>query len=94
MQKNLFSLLCAALLMGTMQMTAGNKFNIKEITDGDFRSETLDEVTPLKDGETYSQISADEKQIVTYSFRTGKQTKVLFDVDHANLSDGKKIEKV
>ena len=94
MQKNLFSLLCAALLMGTMQMTAGNKFNIKEITDGDFKSETLDEVTPLKDGETYSQISADEKQIVTYSFRTGKQTKVLFDVDHANLSDGKKIEKV
>ena len=33
----------------------------------------------MADGETYAQISDDGKQIITYSFKTGKQTGVLFD---------------
>ena len=45
----------------------------------------------MADGETYAQKSKDGKQIVTYSFRTGKQTGTLFD---ASTVRGPKIEKI
>lgn len=48
-------------------------------------------VEPLADGESYAQISADGKQIVQYSFRTGKQVAVLFDVATAR---GAKLERI
>ena len=83
--------LCATLLMVAVQSWAGNKLDLKEITRGAFRAEMLAEVCPLTDGESYAQISADGKQIVRYSFRTGKQTDVLFDVAKAR---GPKIERV
>ncbi len=66
-------------LMLTMSVVAGEKLNLGDITRGEFRQETLSEVHPMADGETYAQISADGKQIVTYSFKTGKQVGVLFD---------------
>ncbi len=38
-------------------------------------------VTPMKDGESYTQLSDNGKQIIKRSFRTGEQTAVLFDCD-------------
>ena len=93
MWKRYFSLLCVAILTDMIQVTAGNKLTIKDITNDVFKSEALDEVTPLMDGETYAQISADGKQILAYSFKTGKQVKVLFDTNDASL-DNNKIDKV
>lgn len=58
---------------------AGQKLSLKGITSGEFRAKTMREVLPMADGETYAQVSDDGKQIVTYSFRTGKQVGVLFD---------------
>lgn len=72
------SMISTALML-TMSVVAGEKLNLGDITRGEFRQETLSEVHPMADGETYAQISADGKQIVTYSFKTGKQVDVLFD---------------
>ena len=63
--------------------SAGEKLSLKDITAGKFRSQSMTEVRPLADGESYAQISDDWKRIVTYSFRTGQQTGVLFDVSTA-----------
>ena len=73
------SLIGAALLMSSVCIMAGEKLDLGDITRGEFRQETLSEVHPMADGETYAQISADGKRIVTYSFKTGKQVGVLFD---------------
>lgn len=72
--------MCAALLLATSQLLAGGKLDLKSITSGHFQGERLAEVKPLADGETYAQISRDGKQIIKYSFKTGKQVAVLFDV--------------
>ncbi|WP_036880557.1 S9 family peptidase [Xylanibacter oryzae] len=86
-----FSILCTTLLIGSIQMNAGNKITVKQITDNTFKQETLDDVTTLNDGEAYAQISSDGKQIVKYSFKTGKPIGALFDV---NTVRGKKIQNV
>ncbi len=72
-----------AALMLAMSVVAGEKLNLGDITRGEFRQETLSEVRPMADGETYAQISSDGKRIVTYSFKTGKQVGVLFDATTA-----------
>ena len=81
----------SAMLMAATHVMAGHKLDLKEITGGDFREETMSAVTPLSDGESYAQISRDGKQIVKYSFRTGKQTEVLFD---ASTARGPKVESI
>lgn len=85
------AIFCAALLMGGSQLLAGNQLSLKDITSGAFRGESMASVEPLADGESYAQISADGKQIVQYSFRTGKQVAVLFDVATAR---GAKLERI
>ena len=81
----------SAMLMAATHVTAGQRLDLKEVAEGQFREETMAAVTPLTDGESYAQISSDGKQIVKYSFRTGKQTEVLFD---AATARGPKVEKV
>ena len=56
------------------------KLELKEITRGMFRGETVSDVQPLNDGETYAQLSNDGRRIVQYSFKTGKEVATLFDV--------------
>lgn len=73
----------ALLLLCMLRVAAGQKLDLKAITDGEFRAETLAAVEPLSDGETYAQISDDGKRIVAYSFKTGKQVGVLFDATTA-----------
>ena len=58
---------------------SGETLSLVDITHGYFRSETMQAVSPMADGETYSQISDNGQRVVTYSFRTGKQVGVLFD---------------
>ena len=73
------SMMAAALLMLSMSVRAGEKLSFGDLMRGEFRQETLSEVRPLADGETYAQISTDGKRIVKYSFKTGKEVGVLFD---------------
>ena len=79
------------MLAVSVLAVAGGKLSLKDITAGEFRAESLNEVTPLADGETYAQIVDDGQRIVAYSFRTGKQTAVLFD---AATARGPKVSRV
>ena len=88
--KRLLSVVAAlALLVG--QTMAGDKLSLRDITRGEFRAESMTEVSPMADGETYAQISDDGKRIITYSFKTGKQVAVLFD---AATARGAQVHRV
>ena len=90
MRKGIF-VLVALLILAVVPAEAGGRLELKSITQGEFRAEAMAAVEPLADGESYAQISADGKQIVEYSFRTGKQTGVLFDAEKAR---GAKVDRV
>ena len=79
------------LMVSFSGMRAGEKLSLKAITRGEFRSEMMQAVRPLADGETYGQMSADGKRVESYSFRTGQQVAVLFDVATAR---GVKLDQV
>ena len=53
--------------------------SLEALTRGEFAARGIAGVTPLADGERYSQLSSDRRQIVAHSFRTGQQTDILFD---------------
>ena len=88
--KKLF-FLAAVMACSLTPSVAGEKLDLKQITRGEFRSESMQAVCPMADGESYSQICNDGKRIVNFSFRTGKQLSVLFDVETAR---GEKISRV
>ena len=71
----------AALITMTVQSFAA-KLDLKSITRGEFRAESMASLTPLDDGESYSQVSSDGTKILKYSFKTGKQTGVIFDLNN------------
>ena len=85
------SLIIILWATATLQLAA-QQLSLKDITDGQFREETMAAVEPLADGESYAQISANGKQIVKYSFRTGKQTEVLFDAATARGGGVERVE--
>ena len=87
-----YCLLCATLFVVALQMLAGQKLTLKDITDGRFRGESISAVEPLADGESYAQISADGKQVVKYSFKTGKSVGVLFDAATARGANIGRVE--
>ncbi len=75
------AVLCATLLFAASAMFAGERLDLKAVAGGDFAGEALTRVEPMADGETYAQISKDGKQVVKYSFKTGKQVGVIFDAN-------------
>lgn len=84
----------AILLMNlllALLLSASNRLDLKDITHGVFYGESMTEVRPMADGETYAQLSNDRQRIVRYSFLTGREAGVLFDVTKAN---GDKIDAV
>ncbi len=81
----------AAVSLFCSVAVAGEQLHLSAITRGEFSQETMKAVRPMADGETYTQISADRKQIVIYSFKTGKQMGVLFD---AATARGERVEAV
>ncbi|MCR4603217.1 MAG: DPP IV N-terminal domain-containing protein [Prevotella sp.] len=86
------ALICAILVVVVSQLLAGQKLDLKRIVNGEFRAASIAAVKALDDGESYAQISADGKQIVQYSFRTGKQTGVLFDAATARGASISRVE--
>ena len=69
----------ALLLCGMMCAAAADRLTIEDLTGGIYSARGIYGVTPLADGESYSQLAAGGKQIVRHSFRTGEQVEVLFD---------------
>ena len=82
----LMALLCAVFFVNAEQLS------LKDLTSGTYSARGVSGVTPLLDGESYSQLSRDGKQIVLRSFRTGEETSVLFDVD--NIKNRVKLERI
>lgn len=68
---------------------AGDSITVKAFTDGEFAAQHISGMRPIDGTSEYAQISQNQKQIVTYSFKTGEKTGVLFDIDDTN---GEKID--
>ncbi len=78
--KKLFLLIC--LLGLTFGVQAAGNLKLQDLCNGTYQARQIHGVNALNDGESYSQMSADRKQILRYSFKTGEQTGVLFDVNN------------
>lgn len=76
-----FLFMCAAIVSATM-MFAGDSISLKSLTDGDFAAQRISGMTPINGTSEYAQISQDGKKVVKYSFKTGKETGVIFDIDN------------
>ena len=74
--------ICSALLMTAAHLFAADKIDLKQHTSGEFAAARISGINPLPGTDQYVQISADGKQILQYSFKTGKQTSILFDIAH------------
>lgn len=76
-----FLFMCAAIVSATM-MFAGDSISLKSLTDGDFAAQRISGMTPINGTSEYAQISQDGKKVVKYSFKTGKETGVIFNIDN------------
>lgn len=67
------------LLVAAVSMKAGEALKLEDIVGGAYYARGVAGMNPIADGESYAMIR-DGKQIVSYSFKTGQETGVLFDV--------------
>lgn len=79
--KKLFLLFCLVAL--TLGIKAQNQVTLRDVSRGTYRASNIYGIKPMLDGQYYTQISPDRKRIVKYSFKTGKQVEVIFDVEKA-----------
>ncbi len=77
MKRFLLPLLC---LLPFLKIQGKADLTLRQLCSGAFYGQTIRGVNPMNDGVSYSQLSPDHKQILTFSFKTGNQTGVLFDV--------------
>lgn len=70
---------CGAISVAQAQ-TPKEGLTLENITGGKYSARYVYGVTPMKDGESYSQLSDDSKRIVRRSFKNGKELGVIFDV--------------
>ena len=68
--KKLIALFC--LLAFVIGVQAQRKVSLQDVAQGTYRAQNIYGIKPMLDGEFYTQISADKKRIVKYSFKTGK----------------------
>ena len=87
MKKIILSILATMLFFAPV---VAENLRLEDLTRGVYSSRGIYGVHPLNDGERYSQISADGRQIIARSFRTGEQTDVLFDV--ANTKGDQRLD--
>ena len=77
--KQLF-FLCVTILLMTSEMRADNKITLKDVTGQTFSPQYISGVDPIQGTDLYASISKDGKQIIEYAFKSGKPTRVLFDI--------------
>lgn len=68
-----------SLLAATAMMA--EDLNLKSVTRGEYRAESMREVLPSIDGETFTQLSDDGRRVESCSFKTGKVLTTLFNLD-------------
>lgn len=72
--------------------TTNEAITLRDVADGRFSAQTISGIRPLSGSDEYARISPDRKQIVRYSFKTGRQTAVLFDADNTIGSTVKGVD--
>lgn len=77
------TILIASLLFLPMMAMAAQELDLKKITSGYYAAESISGIVPSSDGESYTQLSDDNKRILRYSFKTGKEEETVFDVSTA-----------
>ena len=90
--KKLSILFLLCLLVQVVPAQGSKALDLKEITSGKFRAEGIQGVIPMADGEHYTQMNAEGTQIIKYSFRTGQQVEVVFDVAKARECTFKRFD--
>lgn len=90
--KKLSILFLLCLLVQVVPAQGSKALDLKEITSGKFRAEGIQGVIPMADGEHYTQMNAEGTQIIKYSFRTGLQVEVVFDVAKARECNFKRFD--
>ena len=90
--KKLSILFLLCLLVQVVPAQGSKALDLKEITSGKFRAEGIQGVIPMADGEHYTQMNAEGTQIIKYSFRTGLQVEVVFDVAKARECTFKRFD--
>lgn len=71
-------ILCIVCLLGQAQQVTLN-----DVARSVYRTEGIQGIKPMMDGEHYTRISPDGKKIVKYSFKTGKEVGTVFNVETA-----------
>jgi dipeptidyl-peptidase-4 len=80
-KKTIQALMLTVVLLGGMNAAfAQDALTISDITAGKYAADNLRSLKPLSDGESFAQISRDRDKILRYSFTTGEETGVIFDV--------------
>lgn len=74
-------LFCFITLASMAQNT--KQIELADVVNGKFTPDNIYGVIPMNDGEHYTQRNSEGTQIIKYSFKTGKQVEVIFDVDKA-----------
>lgn len=85
-------LLCMAMSFLTSAFAMSQQLTIEDINAGQYYARSISGVTPMNDGEHYTQLSPDNKRIVKYSYKTGKEVGVIFDVETARECNLEKIQ--
>lgn len=83
----------SSLLMTWMSLAlamAEGSISLKDVTNGTFSARHITGINPISGTDQYARISDDGKRIVKYSFKTGQETAVIFDVDN---TQGAKIDR-
>ncbi len=78
--KKIATFLAGGLLAAVPVHSNAAGLSLKDLCAGEYAAKRIHGVHPLNDGESYSRLSDDHRQIVAYSFRDGRQRDVLFDV--------------
>ena len=79
--KKLFIFIATVMMFSMVE--AAQRLDLKAITSGEFSALNITGMNPIEGTDLYASISRDEKQVVSFSFKTGKQVAVLFDIDVA-----------
>ena len=62
---------------------AAERLDLKTITSGGFAASYVTGINPMEGSDLYASISSNGKQIISYSFKSGKQVQVIFDIGEA-----------
>jgi len=86
--KKLFTL---AMCIIASICASAQQISLDDVVNGAYRPKAILGVEPMNDGESYSQISDNGKQIIRRSFKTGESLGVIFNAETAR---GPKINRV